>query len=170
MNIWKIQIKTRKMQIWVILDHIYAKDRFFWEISSPNGLKFTLVFIVFFKMFQISKLKIPNLKIFKFWFSKISNSIFKNHRIMNLKNHRILNRYQNVDPTADKSTSQDAFRIILWKSNFCQAGSIVGRNACPGDASTSARIAFWDGRYRPHYLPPRGPVDDSEASPPDWFV
>jgi hypothetical protein len=31
-----------------------------------------------------------------------------------------LNRYQKVDPTAGKSTSQGAFRIVLQKSSFCQ--------------------------------------------------
>jgi hypothetical protein len=108
------------MQIWVIFKSYLCKWSNFWEISSPNGLKFTLVLSYFSSFFQnIKNFKIQNKRfeiwtISKFWLFK-----FEKHQILHFKNHRISNRYQKVDLTTGKSTSEDAFRIVLQKISFC---------------------------------------------------
>jgi hypothetical protein len=66
-------------------------------------LKFTLVFIIVSQIFQKNK---------------ISNFKIENLPNFELKNHQILKWYQKINPTASKSTSQDAFRIVLWKNKL----------------------------------------------------
>jgi hypothetical protein len=64
----------------------------FSEISSPKGLKFTLVFLSYFPDFSIFlNFKFQKLKFQILFFQ---NFRFENNQILNLKNHRILNRYQ----------------------------------------------------------------------------
>jgi hypothetical protein len=81
-----------------------CKRSIFLEMSSLEGLKFTLVFYRFFQIF----LKLKFLKC----------RFFQNFKF---ENRRISNWYQRVDPTAGKSTSLGAFRIVLRKSSFCQS-------------------------------------------------
>jgi hypothetical protein len=77
---------------------------------------FLLYFPDFFKNLKFQN---SNMNIFKI-------SIFQNFKCekspkFEFKNCQISNRHQKVDPTASKSTSQGAFRIVLRKISFCQS-------------------------------------------------